>query len=108
MMNDEEKRDFRALLVEVLQTEVRAIVTDVVGAAFSESQRLTGDQLRELQHAIAEVHGSIEANVDRLDVIETDVRAVRHATARLKRRDQTTEADITSLSRRVDDLEAQA
>ena len=92
MLSDEEKAEFRKLLVEVATTEMRTMVTDAIGAAFAESQRLTGAQIADVQSTLVLMQGALESMVDQLDVIEDDLRSERHQLARVKRR--------------VDDLEA--
>lgn len=98
MLTDEEKAEFRSLLVEVATTEMRTMVVDAVGSAFAESQRLTGEKLVLLGKVIDDV-------VDRLDVIENDLRSTRYGVARLGRVKERLEEVVGNLERRVSDLE---
>lgn len=98
MLSDGEKAEFRALLVEVATTEMRSMVVGAVGSAFAESERLMGERFVAVQRSIDDV-------VDRLDVIEADVRATRLSLARSIRTKERLERDLDVLRGRVDELE---
>lgn len=88
-MNDEEKAELRAMLV------------DVIGAACNSLQEQLGSQ-------IAEVHDEISALCDRADVSEKDMAAVRRSVARLQREREMDRRALGALSKRVTDIEGEA
>jgi hypothetical protein len=88
-MNDEEKAELRAMLV------------DVIGAACNSLQEQLGSQ-------IAEVHDEIGTLCDRADVSEKDMAAVRRSVARLQREREMDRRALGALSKRVADIEGEA
>lgn len=86
MMNDEERSELRALLVEV------------IGSACANLHEQLGSQIAEGQEVVGTV-------CDQLEVIESDVAAMRRQLARSLRERETDRSNLTAVTRRVRELE---